>query len=71
MFPVTRHNKQKNFLVWVNEEDHCRVISMEKGGNIKAVFSRFCDGLKQVSSDSVTGGHFVSWSNGSDACVLV
>merc|ERR1712121_600370 len=24
------HNKDKNFLVWVNEEDHTRVISMEK-----------------------------------------
>ena len=67
--PVSRHNKQKNFLVWVNEEDHCRVISMEKGGNIKAVFSRFCDGLKQVS-DSGTGGHLVFCSNGSEACVV-
>ncbi|XP_074927556.1 creatine kinase M-type [Chelonoidis abingdonii] len=26
------HNDNKSFLVWVNEEDHLRVISMEKGG---------------------------------------
>ena len=46
------HNKDKNFLLWVNEEDHARVISMEKGGNMKAVFDRFCDGLKKVE-DSI------------------
>lgn len=43
-----RHNNQKNFLVWINEEDHTRVISMEKGGNMKRVFERFCRGLKEV-----------------------
>ena len=42
------HNDRKNFLIWVNEEDHTRVISMQKGGNIKEVFDRFCNGLKQV-----------------------
>ncbi|XP_058473295.1 creatine kinase, mitochondrial 2a (sarcomeric) isoform X3 [Solea solea] len=42
------HNNEKSFLIWVNEEDHTRVISMEKGGNMKRVFDRFCRGLKQV-----------------------
>uniref|UniRef100_A0A674MH23 Creatine kinase U-type, mitochondrial n=1 Tax=Takifugu rubripes TaxID=31033 RepID=A0A674MH23_TAKRU len=42
------HNNEKNFLVWINEEDHTRVISMEKGGNMKRVFDRFCRGLKEV-----------------------
>ncbi|XP_051539167.1 creatine kinase S-type, mitochondrial-like isoform X1 [Myxocyprinus asiaticus] len=42
------HNNEKTFLIWVNEEDHTRVISMEKGGNMKRVFERFCRGLKQV-----------------------
>ncbi|MGH0171797.1 UNVERIFIED_CONTAM: hypothetical protein FKN15_062001 [Acipenser sinensis] len=42
------HNNEKTFLVWVNEEDHTRVISMEKGGNMKRVFERFCKGLKEV-----------------------
>ena len=46
------HNDAKNFLVWVNEEDHSRVISMEKGGNIKNVFRRFCEGLTKVSNSS-------------------
>ncbi|KAG5261745.1 hypothetical protein AALO_G00287880 [Alosa alosa] len=42
------HNNTKTFLIWINEEDHTRVISMEKGGNMKRVFDRFCNGLKQV-----------------------
>ena len=44
------HNDQKNFLVWVNEEDHLRVISMEKSGDIRKVFKRFCEGLTKVST---------------------
>lgn len=44
------HNNKKTFLVWVNEEDHSRVISMQKGGNMREVFTRFCDGLKKVTS---------------------
>ena len=48
--PVPRHNNEKTFLIWINEEDHTRVISMEKGGNMKRVFERFCRGLKEVSA---------------------
>ncbi|ROL55017.1 Creatine kinase S-type, mitochondrial [Anabarilius grahami] len=44
------HNNEKTFLIWINEEDHTRVISMEKGGNMKRVFERFCRGLKQVET---------------------
>nr|BAG57995.1 unnamed protein product [Homo sapiens] len=47
------HNNEKSFLIWVNEEDHTRVISMEKGGNMKRVFERFCRGLKEVREDYV------------------
>ncbi|XP_034436560.1 creatine kinase B-type-like isoform X1 [Hippoglossus hippoglossus] len=43
------HNDNKTFLVWVNEEDHLRVISMQKGGNMREVFTRFCTGLTKVS----------------------
>ena len=34
------HNNDKTFLVWVNEEDQLRIISMQKGSNIKQVFQR-------------------------------
>ncbi|KAH0620338.1 hypothetical protein JD844_020639 [Phrynosoma platyrhinos] len=45
-----RHNDNKTFLVWVNEEDHLRVISMQKGGNMREVFTRFCTGLTQIET---------------------
>merc|ERR1711981_1122913 len=38
----------KTALVWVNEEDHLRIISMEKGYNIRAVFDRFAGLVKAV-----------------------
>ena len=34
------HNDAKTFLVWVNEEDQLRIISMQKGADILAVFTR-------------------------------
>ncbi len=34
------HNKDKTFLVWVNEEDHLRLISMQQGGNVGQVLDR-------------------------------
>lgn len=46
------HNEDKNFLVWINEEDHTRVISMQKGGDMAAVFKRFCTGLHKVCNNS-------------------
>lgn len=45
------HNEARNFFVWINEEDHSRIISMEKGANIHAIFQRFIDateGIKKV-----------------------
>ena len=56
------HNDDKNFLVWINEEDHTRVISMEKGGNMKAVFQRFCDGLNKVEQLIKAAGHEFMWN---------
>merc|ERR1739847_238169 len=56
------HNDSKSFLVWINEEDHLRVISMEKGGNIKKVFTRFCDGLKKFESNLKENGYEIMWN---------
>jgi len=42
------HNDAKTFLLWVNEEDQTRIISMEKGGDVKGVFSRLARGIKAV-----------------------
>lgn len=43
------HNDARQILCWVNEEDHCRIISMSKDGDVKSVFARFAalsDGIK-------------------------
>merc|ERR1711889_34221 len=42
------HNEAKTFLVWVNEEDQTRIISMQKGGDVKGVFERLARGIKAV-----------------------
>jgi len=34
------HNDAKTFLIWVNEEDHLRIISMQMGGDLGAVYRR-------------------------------
>merc|ERR1712150_459906 len=46
------HNAEKSFLVWVNEEDQLRIISMQKGGDVKGVFARLARGIQAVG-DSV------------------
>ena len=43
------HNQEKTFLVWVNEEDQFRIISMQKGGDVKGVFTRLVDGINAVA----------------------
>merc|ERR1711892_158624 len=40
------HNAAKTFLLWVNEEDQTRIISMEKGGDVKGVFARLARGIQ-------------------------
>ncbi|KAM9293933.1 creatine kinase B-type [Gastrophryne carolinensis] len=56
------HNENKTFLVWINEEDHLRVISMQKGGNMKEVFKRFCDGLTRIENLFKQKGHPFMWN---------
>ncbi|XP_077444120.1 creatine kinase B-type isoform X1 [Stigmatopora argus] len=56
------HNDNKTFLVWVNEEDHLRVISMQKGGNMREVFTRFCTGLTKIESLFKERGHEFMWN---------
>ncbi|KAH8314821.1 hypothetical protein KR074_000175 [Drosophila pseudoananassae] len=41
-------NKKRNFLVWVNEEDHIRIISMEKGGDLGRVYDRMIGGVEAL-----------------------
>lgn len=38
----------EDFLVWVGEEDHLRVIAMQKGGDLGAIFERLRTGLERL-----------------------
>jgi creatine kinase/arginine kinase len=42
------HNNEKTFLVWINEEDQLRIISMQKGGDIKEVFTRLMKAIGEL-----------------------
>ena len=39
-------------LVWVNEEDHVRIIAMQKGYDIKAIFARLCTTSEAIEKES-------------------
>jgi len=47
------HNDNKTFLVWVNEEDHLRIISMQMGGDLGAVYRRLVEGVNQIEQKSL------------------
>lgn len=42
------HSADKRFLVWVNEEDQLRIISMQQGGNIREVFARLATAIETL-----------------------
>ncbi len=42
------HNDDKTFLVWINEEDQLRIISMQMGGDIKEVFTRLMKAVSEI-----------------------
>jgi len=56
------HNDNKTFLVWINEEDHLRVISMQKGGNMRQVFKRFSEGLGKIEAAIKEKGYAYMWN---------
>ncbi|VDM52064.1 unnamed protein product [Angiostrongylus costaricensis] len=51
------HNEKKTFLVWINEEDHLRIISMQPGGDVGAVLGRLIKGLNYISSKAPFARH--------------
>nr|CAI5823273.1 unnamed protein product [Callosobruchus analis] len=42
------HNEAKTFLVWVNEEDHLRIISLQQGGHLGQVYKRFVNAVEEI-----------------------
>jgi protein-arginine kinase len=44
-------SENKQFLLWINEGDHIRIISMEKGGDVKRVFERLARGINAIEDN--------------------
>ncbi|XP_076296059.1 arginine kinase-like isoform X3 [Lasioglossum baleicum] len=42
------HNDAKTFLVWCNEEDHLRIISMQMGGDLGQVYRRLVSAVNDI-----------------------
>lgn len=45
------HNHAKTFLVWCNEEDHLRIISMQEGGNVGQVYGRLIAAVNKIGEE--------------------
>ena len=43
-------SNDEKFLLWVNEGDHLRIISMEKGSDVKSVFGRLERGVAAIEA---------------------
>jgi len=56
-------NKAKTLIVWVNEEDHARIVSMQKGGDIEAVWKRFAGACNEIEKNMKTMGYEYMYSD--------
>jgi len=56
-------NKDKTLIVWVNEEDHARIVSMQKGGDIDAVWKRFCNACNNIETIMKQDGYEYMYSD--------
>lgn len=59
------HSNAKEFILWINEGDHLRIISMEQGGDVKRVFERLSRGIAAIEEGikKVTGKSTVFMSD--------
>ncbi|CBY15220.1 unnamed protein product [Oikopleura dioica] len=51
------HNTDKTFLVWLNEEDQLRIISMQKGFNLRQILNRSIAEKYQLEIRGKNGEH--------------
>lgn len=53
-FPVGRgifHSNDKKFRIWINEEDHMRIISQNASSDLAGVFNLLCKALAELEQD--------------------
>jgi len=51
-----------DFIVWVNEEDHLRIICMRKGGDIGMVYEMLSRGIAEIEAEIAAQGHVFAFS---------
>ncbi|HKL01144.1 MAG TPA: phosphagen kinase [Desulfotignum sp.] len=59
-FPLSRGiytSEDKKFMVWINEEDHLRIICMERSGHLVRVFNRLATALEMLGQYLVFAAH--------------
>jgi creatine kinase len=62
-------NKDKTLVVWVNEEDHSRIVSMQQGDqgtggcDMYAVFARFCKAINAIEVELKKDGYEYMFSD--------
>lgn len=44
-------NEDRNFIVWINEEDHLRFISMSPGSDVGPVYQRLIFGVEKIAEN--------------------
>ena len=48
-----------DFMIWVNEEDHLRIMCLRSGGDIQGVFTTLMNGIRELERElSKRGWHF-------------
>jgi len=52
----------KKLVVWVNEEDHARIISMQLGGSMGETWSRFCRAINDIEKIMKADGYEYMYS---------
>jgi len=61
-------NEAKTLVIWVNEEDHCRIVSMQQGDqgtgghDMVKVFERFCTAIDSVEAEMKKDGYEYMYS---------
>jgi len=61
-------NEEKTLVIWVNEEDHCRIVSMQQGEqgtgghDMVKVFERFCTAIDAVEAEMKSDGYEYMYS---------
>jgi len=56
-------NESHTAVAWINEEDHCRILSIEIGGDVDTAFTRFCQIATAVNEAAVTSGSKIMWND--------